>query len=70
MTDAHPESANEQTIQLDNLVEAIRRLEAKADTRKPAAKPRKPLASTEAYVAIVVAVCLLVAFIAYLYYTH
>lgn len=79
MSDVPAETLQEQTVQIGELIATVRAMEAKADAakvaaeaaaRKRVAKPRKPLASTEAYVAITVAVCLLVAFIAYLYYTH
>lgn len=68
MADVPPETMNEQTMQLDNLVQSIKRLEDKSEAaaRKRVVKTRKPLAWSAALVLIVTIVCGLGAWVAYL----
>lgn len=84
MNEEFPETANETTQQLADLIIGVRHLEAKAERARLAAEAaaeaarkrphrqtaRKPMATTEAYVAVATAVCLLLAFVAYLYFSH
>lgn len=64
-----PETLAEQTLQLTELISQVKRLEAAASRRPPAPKPRRPLSWSAAMVAIVVAVCLLVAFLGWVWLT-
>ena len=63
------ETLAEQTMQLTELVAQVKALEAASKRKHSAPKPRRPLSWSAALVAIVLTVCLLAAFLGWLWLT-